>query len=83
MLQINKTTTSIYTLLDGKQSLIKVNPTKKYTLLHHLLNKKYILTTGDTILITKINEIININKNFNYFIVTRKPKSYPFKVIKN
>lgn len=82
MLQYWSCKNHYYKLLTNKY-YIHMNPKTKYTIYHFLLKKKYRLYNGEFFFWHNANNIKFINKPFNDFIITKKPKSYPLKVIKN
>ena len=73
----------IYKLFQIKKKYIYVNYKQTYSVYYLLIKKKYILHTGETFYLSKIHNPLNLKKNFKQFIITKKPKSYPFRVIKN
>lgn len=70
----------LYKLL--KKNKIAVCPSTKITILHLYLKKQYLVNTGETAFYQNKLNVTCLNKPFFYLIVTRKPKAYPFKIIK-
>jgi len=83
MLKLYKTKSYLYKIGNIKNNKIKINPYENYTVFNLLLKKTYLLYTGESLFFSGKNSPSYLKKNFSYFIITRKPKSYPFKVIKS
>lgn len=73
--------TNLYKILSKKKYKIK-NFEKNNIIVYSLVNNKNINIGNITYNINK-NYIIYLNKPFFFFNITRVPKSYPFKEIKN
>lgn len=74
----------IYLILNKKKKNIVIKkPSIKYTIYNFLIKKKYKLYTGEKKFKHLINNILILNKPFKFFIITKKPKSYPFKLLKS
>lgn len=73
--------TNLYKILSKKKHKIK-NFEKNNLIIYLLTNNKNINIGNITYTINK-NYIMYLNKPFFFFNITRIPKSYPFKEIKN
>lgn len=73
--------TNLYKILSKKKRKIK-NFEKNNIIIYLLTNNKSINIGNITYIINK-NYIMYLNKPFFFFNITRIPKSYPFKEIKN
>lgn len=70
----------LYKLFYNNQ--IKICPSTKISILHFYFKKKYFMTTGNSIFYQKKLNVVFLNKPFFFLIITKKPKAYPFKIIK-
>lgn len=64
------------------KQIIKVHPSTNISLIHIILKKKYLVTTGQEKFYQLKFNVMYLNKPFFAVVVTKKPKSYPFKIIK-
>ena len=71
-----------YKLFNINTRIVKTASSEQYTLYHLLLKKHYKLYTGEVSFVSTVNTVLNLHKPFKSFFITRKPKSYPFKVLK-
>lgn len=74
--------TNYYWLLNNKK-LKLVKNYEKYSILYLILNKNRKVDIGKFKYLQKKNYIIEFNKPFFFFNITKYPKSYPFKHIKS
>lgn len=73
--------TNIYLLLKKTKKISTLNNYTKVTMLH--FNKNFKCYTGLNSFLLKKNNFFKLNKTTFHFIITKQPKPYPFKMIKN
>lgn len=81
MFKFCSTKTNLYKKL--KIGNKNINLMEKYDIFHLKLTSSSVIHSGHTIFKDKSKKLIFLNKPFFFFVITRVPKPYPFKVIKS